>query len=128
MIERRKNPSGVDRNSSDTPCSAMNIASVVINGDSLTMRMRNPLRKPMKAATASARAKPRANIGGPLASSAKNDKMTTTKPVNGPTERSMPPVRRTISCPMLTKASALARKRMPLRLRSLRNFSLTVVV
>ena len=54
MIERRKKPSGVERNISETPCSAMNIASVVISGDSLTMRIRNPLRKPMNAATASA--------------------------------------------------------------------------
>ena len=130
MIERcGKKPSGVERNISETPCSAMNtIASAVISGDSLTMRIRNPLRKPMNAATASASPMPRTKNQGPLSSPAKKDRITTTRPVSGPTERSMPPVSRTINCPVLTKASALARKKIPLMLRTLRNLSLTVVV
>ena len=49
----------------------------------------------------------------PLASSrTKNDATTTAKPVSGPTERSMPPVSITMSCPIETKASAVSRVSM----------------
>ncbi len=46
----------------------------------------------------------------------KKERITTTSPVSGPTDRSMPPVISTMSWPMLTKASALARNSVPLML------------
>ncbi len=107
----------------------MNIASVVISGDSFTTRIRKPLMRPFRAATPSAAPRPSAKVRRAVVSpSAKNDRITTTSPVSGPTDRSMPPVISTKSCPTLTKASALASSSVPPRLRSLRNLELTPAV
>ena len=98
------------------------------DGDRPTILIRTPLTRPTSAAAPIASEKPRTRSAVLCPSPMKNDRITTTSPVSGPTDKSMPPVSRTMSWPMLTKASALARKSVPLMLRSLRNFGLTPVV
>ena len=94
-ISRRKNPSGVERRSSDTPCSAMNIASVVISGESFTTRMRKPLISPISAADAERQNEAEHKVAVPVMRVGEEGEDDDDECRQMPTERSMPPVIRT---------------------------------
>ena len=107
----------------------MNIASVVISGESFDDANEKPVDQADERRDGEGQGQAEHKVWPvPCVASAKNERMTTTRPVSGPTERSMPPVIRTISCPKLTNASAAREQKHAAETRSLRNFVLTVVV
>ena len=84
-------PSEVVRNIKETPCNAMNVASVATIGCSPTGSTKTQLKAPTSRAittsTTMAPMTPRPDVGP----DSKNDWLTTIKPMSGPTDRSMPP-------------------------------------
>ena len=72
---------------------AMNMANVATTAERPTILMRTPLTRPTSAAAPIASEKPRTRSAVLCPSPMKNDRITTTSPVSGPTDRSMPPVK-----------------------------------
>ncbi len=83
-------------------------------------RTNAPLMSPTATATPITASRPSSSRPVPWPSEAKNENTTTVRPLSGPTDRSIPPVSSTISCPKLISASALASSSMPWKFSSVR--------
>ncbi len=110
------------------PWSTMSVASVASTGARWMTRTRNPLASPTAMPATSATSSPAMTWMGPEPGTTMVDRQMTTSPVSGPTERSMPPIRSTTCCPMLTNARALASSSIPWKLSSVKKRPLTLPV
>ena len=82
------------------------MTSVAATGVKRPTRTIVPFTSPVASAAPSMSASPSTTVGRDLPCVRKNDETTTTSPVSGPTEMSMPAVMITISWPKLMNASA----------------------
>ena len=108
----------------------MSVASVARTGARWMARTRKRVGEAdedarRSSATTQARRRP---AMGPEPGTTMVDRQMTTRPVSGPTDRSMPPTSSTTCCPMLTNTRALASSSMPWKLSSVKNRPLALPV